>query len=169
MIFFIQKVMEDHLVWIIFTWKHSSVHIWNKSHAPWNFWIHHSITTGRKGDNIVYSYKSHPLCQKWITLYNLQVALSVSDTQHWLYAKLAIDNFFCYKQSIFDPRPKKLFSNCLVDGPLIFKHFERCYCLLEGHLEYLLHTFEMTSPKVSISLRFPLQKKSFSLFSQWIV
>ena len=21
-----------------------------------------------------------------------------------------------YKQSIFDPRPKKLFSNCLVDG-----------------------------------------------------
>ena len=29
--------------------------------------------------------------------------------------------------------------------------------------------FELTSPKVSISLRFPIQKKGFSLFSQWIV
>ena len=26
--------------------------------------------------------------------------------------------FFFYKQFIFDPRPKKLFCNCLVDGPL---------------------------------------------------
>ena len=30
-----------------------------------------------------------------------------------------------------------------------------------------MHTFEMT--KVSISLRFPMQKKGFRLFSQWIV
>ena len=30
-------------------------------------------------------------------------------------------------------------------------------------------TFELTSPKVSIYLRFLMQKKAFSLFSQWIV
>ena len=32
-----------------------------------------------------------------------------------------------------------------------------------------MHIFELTSPKVSISLRFPMQKKGLSLFSQWIV
>ena len=32
-----------------------------------------------------------------------------------------------------------------------------------------MHTFELASPKVSICLRFPMQKKGFSLFSQWIV
>ena len=92
---------------------------------------------------------------------------------------------FFYKQSIFDPRPEcclsfskkspqKLFSNCLVDGLLtsiveIFKRSKRLHGLLQGHLEYVIHTFELTSPKVSISLRFPMQKKGFSLFLQWIV
>ena len=28
---------------------------------------------------------------------------------------------------------------------------------------YVMHTFEMTSPKVSISLRFPMQKKDFRI------
>ena len=61
-----------------------------------------------------------------------------------------------------------------MDGPLIsiveiFKHSERHHSLLQGHLEYVVHTFERTSPKVSISLRFPMQKKDFSRFSQWIV
>ena len=32
-----------------------------------------------------------------------------------------------------------------------------------------MHTFELASPKVTISLRFPMQKKSFSLFSHWNV
>ena len=32
-----------------------------------------------------------------------------------------------------------------------------------------MHTFELTSPKVSISISFPMQKKGFSLFLQWIV
>ena len=32
-----------------------------------------------------------------------------------------------------------------------------------------MYTFELTSPKVSISLRLPMQKKGFSLFSQGIV
>ena len=31
-----------------------------------------------------------------------------------------------------------------------------------------MHTSELTSPKVSISLRFSMQKKDFSLFSEWI-
>ena len=71
-------------------------------------------------------------------------------------------------------RPKKLFSNCLVDGLLtsivsIFKHSERRHSLLQGHLQYVMHTFELTNQKVSISLRFPMQKKVFSLLSQWIV
>ena len=57
-----------------------------------------------------------------------------------------------YKQSIFDPRPSK-----------------RRHSLLQGDLEYVMHTFELASPKVSISLRFPMQKKGFSLFSRWIV
>ena len=43
-------------------------------------------------------------------------------------------------------RPKKLFSNCLVDGLLtsifyIFKHSKCCHSLLQEHLEYLMHTF----------------------------
>ena len=70
--------------------------------------------------------------------------------------------------------PEKLFSNCLLDGLLtsiveIFKDSKRPHSLLQGHLEYLMHTSELTSPKVSISLRFPMHKKDFSLFSQWIV
>ena len=32
-----------------------------------------------------------------------------------------------------------------------------------------MHIFKLTSPKVSISLRFLMQKKGFSLLSQWIV
>ena len=32
-----------------------------------------------------------------------------------------------------------------------------------------MHTFELTSSKVRISFRFPIQKKGFSLFSQWTV
>ena len=81
---------------------------------------------------------------------------------------------FVNKQSIFDSRPKKLFSNCLVDVLLtsivsIFKHSERCHSLLEGHLQYVMHTFELTSQKGSIFLKFSTQKKVFSLFSQWIV
>ena len=84
-------------------------------------------------------------------------------------AEKQIAPFFLYKQSIFDPRPKnclsflkhrpkKSFSKCLVDGLLT-------------SLECVMHTFELTfeSPKVSISPRFPMQKKGFSLFSQWIV
>ena len=70
--------------------------------------------------------------------------------------------------------PKKLFSNCLVDGILtsvvsIFEHSECYHSLLQGHLQYVKHTFELTSQKVSISLRFPMQKKVFSLLLQWIV
>ena len=61
-------------------------------------------------------------------------------------------------------RPKKLFSNCLVDGLLtsiaqIFKHSKRRHSLLQLHLEYVMHAFELTGPNVSISLRFPMQKK----------
>ena len=41
-------------------------------------------------------------------------------------------------------RSKKLFSNCLVDGLLtsvsIFKHSERRHSLLQGHLDYVMHT-----------------------------
>ena len=67
-----------------------------------------------------------------------------------------------------------MFSNCLVDGLLtsiveIFKHSERRHSLLQGHLEYAMQTFELTGPKVTISLSFPMQKKGFSLFSEWIV
>ena len=38
------------------------------------------------------------------------------------------------------------------------------YCL-NIQTEYVLDTFELTGPKVSISLWFPMQKKGFSLFS----
>ena len=54
-----------------------------------------------------------------------------------------------------------MFSYCLVvDGLLtsivsIFKHSKRGHGLLQGHLEYVMHTFELASPKVSNSLRFP--------------
>ena len=34
--------------------------------------------------------------------------------------------------------------------------------LLQGHLEYVMHTFELKSPEVSISLRFPIQIKTSS-------
>ena len=32
-----------------------------------------------------------------------------------------------------------------------------------------MYTVELTGPKVSISLSFPMQKKGFSLFLKWIV
>ena len=62
--------------------------------------------------------------------------------------------------------PLKLLSNCLVDGlstsiVWIFKHSKRRHSLLQGQLEYVMLTFELTSPKVSISLRFLMQKKGF--------
>ena len=71
-------------------------------------------------------------------------------------------------------RSKQLFSNCLADGLLtsivqIFKYSKCRHSLLQGHLEHVMHTFELTSPKVSIPLRFPVQKKGFSLYSQQIV
>ena len=71
-------------------------------------------------------------------------------------------------------RPKKLFSNCLLDGLLtsivsIFNHSKRRHSLLQGHLQNVMHTFELTIQKVSISRRFPMRKKVFSLLSQWIV
>ena len=47
----------------------------------------------------------------------------------------------------------------------MFKHSDGRHNLLQGHLEH----FQLTSPKVSISLRFPMQKKVFSLLSHWIV
>ena len=49
----------------------------------------------------------------------------------------------------------------------MFKHSERRYSLLQGNVEYVMHTFELT--KVSISLRFSIQKKGFSLYLHWIV
>ena len=36
--------------------------------------------------------------------------------------------------------------------------YKRPHSLLQGHLEYAMHTFDLTSPKVSISPRFPMQK-----------
>ena len=89
---------------------------------------------------------------------------------------------FFNKQSIFNPRAKnclsffkkpsqKLFSNYVVDGLLtsiayIFKHSEHGHSLLQGHPEYVMHNFELKSPKVSISLsELPIQKKGFNLFS----
>ena len=51
----------------------------------------------------------------------------------------------------------------------IFKHSKSRHSLLQGHLEHAMHTFELTSPKLSISLKFPMPKKGFSLFSQWTV
>ena len=39
-------------------------------------------------------------------------------------------------------------------------HHQVCHChWFQGYLEYFMHTFELTSPKVSISLRFPMQKR----------
>ena len=51
----------------------------------------------------------------------------------------------------------------------MFKHSKRRHSLLQGHLEDVIHTFELTSPKVSISLRFPIQKEGFNLYFQGIV
>ena len=51
----------------------------------------------------------------------------------------------------------------------IDQHSKHHHSLLQGHLEYAMHTFELTSPRVCISRRFPMQKKGFSLYSQWIV
>ena len=41
----------------------------------------------------------------------------------------------------------------------MFKHYKHHHSLLQEHLEYLMHTFELESPKVSISLRFPMQER----------
>ena len=70
--------------------------------------------------------------------------------------------------------PKQLFSNCLVGLLLtsiveIFKHSERCHCFLQAHLDYVMHTFELPSPKVNNSLRFSMQKKGFSVLSFYCV
>ena len=71
---------------------------------------------------------------------------------------------------MFDPRPEKCLSFSKKSPQIIiFKHSKRRHSLLQGHLEYVMHTFELASPKVSISLRFPMQKKGFSMFLQWIV
>ena len=64
---------------------------------------------------------------------------------HFLY------NYWFYVTTFPKTRPKKLFSNCLLDGLLtpivyIFKHSERRHKLLQGHQEYVMHTFELTSP-----------------------
>ena len=102
--------------------------------------------------------------------------IQLHKTQDYFY-QFALHLFF-YKQSIFDPRPENclIFSkklppkNCLVDGLLtsiayLFKYSKRRHSLLQGHLEYVMRTFELTSPKVSISLTFCMQKKGFSRFS----
>ena len=82
---------------------------------------------------------------------------------------------FFYKQSICETRPE----NCLSFSKkppqkLVEQLFSRSinfYCLniqtfkiLQGHLDYVMHTFELASPKVCISVKFPMQKKGFSLF-----
>ena len=64
---------------------------------------------------------------------------------HFLY------NYWFYVTTFPQNHPKKLFSNCLLDGLLtsivyIFKHSECRQSLLQGHLEYVMHTFELTSP-----------------------
>ena len=41
----------------------------------------------------------------------------------------------------------------------MFKHSKRRHSFLQEHLEYVMHNFELTSPKVCISLRFPMQKR----------
>ena len=69
-------------------------------------------------------------------------------------------NFFFYKQSIFDLLPE----NCLVDGLLAFivsilKHSKRCHSLLQGHLEYVMRTFELTSPYGAFLLGFLCRKR----------
>ena len=51
----------------------------------------------------------------------------------------------------------------------MFKHSKRSHNLLLRHLEYVMHGVKLTGPKVSISLRLPMQEKGFSQFSQWIV
>ena len=68
----------------------------------------------------------------------------------------------------------QMFSNCLVSSLStsifwILEHSRRRHSLLQGLLGYVMRTFEVANPKVSISLRCPKQKNSFSLFLQWIV
>ena len=53
-------------------------------------------------------------------------------------------------------------KSCMKSSIKIFKLSERRHSLLQGQLEYVMHTFELTSPKVTISLRFPKQKKACS-------
>ena len=71
--------------------------------------------------------------------------------------------------------PKKLFSNCLVDGlltfiVLIFKHSKCCHSLLQVHLRVCNTHFWTYKFKSEHSwLRSPMQRKGFRLFLQWIV
>ena len=85
-----------------------------------------------------------------------------------------------YEQSIFDPCPeyclsfskkllKKVVQQLLCRWSINCKHSKRRHSLFQGQIEYVMHTFELTSLKVCISLRFPMKKKGFSLYSQWIV
>ena len=64
------------------------------------------------------------------------------------------DLFLTLAPKIVKNGPKKLFRNCLVDAlldsiVLIFNHSQRRHNLLQRHLEYVMHPFD--------------------LFSQWIV
>ena len=53
-------------------------------------------------------------------------------------------------------------KNYMKSSIKVFKLSERRHSLLQGQLEYVMHTFELTSQKVTISLRFPKQKKACS-------
>ena len=92
-------------------------------------------------------------------------------------------HLFFNKQSIFHPHSENCLSFSKKSPPkIVWQLFDRwsinfyfkyssilLHSLLQGHLQHVMHTFELTSPKASISLRFPMQKKGFTLFSQWIV
>ena len=84
---------------------------------------------------------------------------------------------FFYEQSIFDilseycfsfskKLPQKIVQQLLCRWSINFKHSKRH---LQGQIEYVTNTFELTRVKVGTSLRFPMKKKGFSLHSQWIV
>ena len=77
---------------------------------------------------------------------------------------------FFYDQSIFDPRPEyclnfskklpqKIVQQLLCRSSINFKHSKRRQSLFQGQIEYVMHTFEMTSLKVCISLRLPMKKR----------
>ena len=58
------------------------------------------------------------LVQKW-KFFNLGPQLPYFE-HFW--ARISKRNTFFNKESIFNPRPKKLFSNCLVDDQFLFKY-----------------------------------------------